>query len=29
MELSKADMIVWLAGRDKGQLFYVIDTEEQ
>ena len=29
MELSKADMIVSLAGRDKGQLFFVVDTDEQ
>ena len=29
MELSKADMIVSLAGRDKGQLFFVIDTDDQ
>ena len=29
MEISKADMIVSLAGRDKGQLFFVIDTDEQ
>ena len=28
MELSKADMIVSLAGRDKGQLFFVVDTDE-
>ena len=26
---SKADMIVSLAGRDKGQLFFVVDTDEQ
>ena len=29
MELSKADMIVSKAGRDQGQLFYVVDTDEQ
>ena len=29
MEVSKADMIVSLAGRDKGQLFFVIDTDDQ
>ena len=29
MEVSKADMIVSLAGRDKGQLFFVIDADEQ
>ena len=29
MEVSKADMIVSLAGRDKGQLFFVVDTDEQ
>ena len=28
MEVSKADMIVSLAGRDKGQLFFVIDTDD-
>ena len=29
MEVSKADMIVSLAVRDKGQLFFVIDTDDQ
>ena len=29
MEISRADLVVSLAGRDKGQLFYVIDTDEQ
>lgn len=29
MELSKADMIVSLAGRDRGKLFFVVDTDEQ
>ena len=29
MELSKADMIVSLAGRDKDQLFFVVDTDER
>ena len=29
MEVSKADMIVSLAGRDKGQLFFVINTDDQ
>ena len=29
MEVSKADMIVSLAGRDKGQLFFVIDTDDR
>ena len=29
MEVSKADMIVSKAGRDQGQLFYVIDADEQ
>ena len=29
MDISKADMIVSLAGRDKGQLFFVIDTDDQ
>ena len=28
MEISKADMIVSLAGRDKGQIFFVVDTDE-
>ena len=28
MELSKADMIVSLAGRDAGQIFFVVDTDE-
>ena len=29
MEISKADLIVSLAGRDAGQLFFVVDTDEQ
>ena len=29
MEVDKASLIVSKAGRDKGQLFYVIDTDEQ
>ena len=29
MELSKADMIVSLAGRDKDQLFFVVDTDKE
>ena len=29
MEISKADMIVSLAGRDKDQLFFVVDTDEK
>lgn len=28
MEISKSDIIVSLAGRDKGKFFYVIETEE-
>ena len=28
MDISKSDIIVSLAGRDKGKFFYVIDTEE-
>ena len=29
MEVDKSSLIVSQAGRDKGQLFYVIDTDEQ
>ena len=29
MEVDKSRLIVSKAGRDKGQLFYVIDTDEQ
>ena len=29
MEVDKSSLIVSKAGRDKGQLFYVIDTDEQ
>ena len=29
MEISKADMIVSLAGRDKDQLFFVVDTDKE
>ena len=29
MEADKSSLIVSKAGRDKGQLFYVIDTDEQ
>lgn len=29
MEVDKSSVIVSKAGRDKGQLFYVIDTDEQ
>ena len=29
MDISKADMIVSLAGRDKDQLFFVVDTDEK
>lgn len=28
MDISKSDIIISLAGRDKGKLFYVIDTED-
>ena len=28
MDISKSDIIVSLAGRDKGKLFYVVDVEE-
>lgn len=28
MEVSKADLVISLAGRDKGKLFYVIDTDD-
>ena len=28
MDISKSDIIVSLAGRDKGKYFYVIDVEE-
>ena len=28
MDISKSDIIVSLAGRDKGKLFYVLDVEE-
>lgn len=28
MEISKSDIIVSLAGRDQGELFYVIDVED-
>ena len=28
MDISKSDIIESLAGRDKGKLFYVIETEE-
>ena len=29
MEVDKSSLVVSKAGRDKGQLFYVIDTDEQ
>ena len=29
MEVDKSSLIVSKAGRDKGQLYYVIDTDEQ
>ena len=29
MELDKSSLVVSKAGRDKGQLFFVIDTDEQ
>ena len=28
MEISKSDIVLSLAGRDKGMLFYVVDVEE-
>ena len=28
MDISKSDIIISLAGRDKGKLFYVVDVEE-
>ena len=28
MDISKSDIIISLAGRDKGMLFYVVDVEE-
>ena len=28
MEISRADVVVSLAGRDKGQLFFVLDTDD-
>ncbi len=28
MDISKSDIIESLAGRDKGKLFYVVDTED-
>ena len=28
MNISKSDIIISLAGRDRGKLFYVIDTED-
>ena len=28
MDISKSDIVLSLAGRDKGKLFYVMDTEE-
>ena len=29
MDIDRSDIIVSLAGRDKGQFFFVVDTEEQ
>ena len=29
MEIDRSSLIVSKAGRDKGQLFYVIDVDEQ
>ena len=29
MDIGKSDIIVSLAGRDKGQFFFVVDTEER
>ena len=28
MKISRADVVVSLAGRDKGQLFFVLDTDD-
>ena len=28
MDISKSDIVLYLAGRDKGKLFYVMDTED-
>ena len=28
MEISRADVVVSLAGRDKGQLYFVLDTDD-
>ena len=28
MEISRVDVVVSLAGRDKGQLFFVLDTDD-
>ena len=28
MEISRADVVVSLAGRDKGQLFFALDTDD-
>ena len=28
MDISKSDIVISLAGRDKDQMFYVVDTEE-
>ncbi len=28
MDISKSDIVISLAGRDKGMFFYVVDTEE-
>ena len=28
MDISKSDIVISLAGRDQGKLFYVVDTEE-
>ena len=28
MEISRADVVVSIAGRDKGQLFFVLDTDD-
>ncbi|MBQ1264315.1 MAG: KOW domain-containing RNA-binding protein [Oscillospiraceae bacterium] len=29
MEIDKSDLIISLAGRDKGQIFFVTDTQEE
>ena len=29
MDIEKSDIIISLAGRDQGQIFFVVDTDEQ